>query len=86
MEVSWGGGYETDDKSFWQPGRSRPVPAAFPGCCDQSHLSDMGLAEDTVGTQSPVCVPGPGIKARTGRSSASGSGKQSLKEAKVKAG
>lgn len=52
---------------------------------NQSHLSGMGLAEDTLGTQSPVCVPGPGIKARTGRSSASGSGWQSLKEAKVKA-
>lgn len=81
----WRGGRETGHQSLRHPGRSKGLLADLPGCCDQSYLSGMGLARDTLGTTAPVWVPGPGTQARTGRPSASEPGRHSLKEVRVKA-
>lgn len=55
--VRWRGGYETDNKSVRQPGRSRLLLADLRGCCNQSSPSGMGLARDTVRTTAPTVGP-----------------------------
>lgn len=57
LVVRWRGGYETDNKSVRQPGRSRLLLADLRGCCNQSSPSGMGLARDTVRTTAPTVGP-----------------------------